>query len=300
MSIVVVGAKGQLGWELCRRAKPAGFDVIALDLPEFDIADNHGVQKTLNRPDISLVINASAYTAVDQAESEVELALAVNRDGPAYLASACAATGIPLIHVSTDYVFDGCKNSPYSENDPACPLGVYGKSKVEGEVKVRECLPEHIILRTAWLYGVQGNNFVKTMIRLGKEQTRLRVVADQYGGPTFAGDLADAIFTIAGRIHESDNIPWGTYHFCGQGITSWHGFTEEILTIAKQYISLKVEEVEAITTSDYPTPAQRPAYSAFDCSLINTLFGIKPRPWQESLEEMIRYMFSDENQNLEP
>ena len=295
MKIVLVGAKGQLGWELCRRAKPAGFDVIALDLPEFDISDNDCVQKTLNRPDISWVINASAYTAVDQAESEVELAFAVNRDGPAYLASACAAAGIPLIHVSTDYVFDGCKASPYSEEDPVCPLGVYGRSKVEGEVKVRELLSEHIILRTAWLYGVHGNNFVKTMLRLGKEQDLIRVVADQYGGPTFAGDLADAILSIAGRIHETDNIPWGTYHFCGQGITTWHGFTEEILAIAKQHISLKVEKVEAITTSDYPTPAQRPANSAFDCSLINTHFGIRPRPWQESLEEVIRYMFSSQN-----
>ncbi len=292
MKIVVVGAKGQLGWELCRRTKHAGFDVIALDLPEFDIADNDCVQKTLNRSDILLVINASAYTAVDQAESEVELAFAVNRDGPAFLASACAAAEIPLIHVSTDYVFDGCKKSPYSEDDPVCPIGVYGKSKVEGEVKIRELLPEHIILRTAWLYGVHGNNFVKTMLRLGKEQDLIRVVADQYGGPTFAGDLADAILSIAGRIHESDNISWGTYHFCGQGVTTWHGFTEEILAIARQHIPLKVEKVEAITTSDYPTPAQRPANSSFDCTLINTHFGISPRPWQESLEEMIRYMLS--------
>ncbi len=293
MKIVVVGANGQLGWELCRRAKPAGFDVIALDLPEFDIADSNCVQKKLNRADISLVINASAYTAVDQAESEEGLALAVNRDGPAYLASACAAAGIPLVHVSTDYVFDGCKDRPYSEDDTACPLGVYGKSKVEGEIKVRELLSEHIILRTAWLYGVHGNNFVKTMIRLGKEQSRLRVVADQYGGPTFAGDLADAVLTIAGRIRESNQIPWGTYHFCGQGTTSWHGFTEEIVAIAKQYVPLKVEKVEAITTSDYPTPAQRPANSAFDCSLINKHFGIAPRPWQESLQEMIRYILFD-------
>ncbi len=293
MKIVVVGANGQLGWELCRQAKPAGFDVMALDLPEFDITDNDCVQKTLNRHDISLVINASAYTAVDQAESEVGLAFAVNRDGPACLASTCAAAGIPLIHVSTDYVFDGCKKSSYSEDAQVCPLGVYGKSKVEGEVKVRALLQEHIILRTAWLYGVHGNNFVKTMLRLGKEQELIRVVADQYGCPTFAGDLADAILTIVGRIHETDNIPWGTYHYCGQGITTWHGFTEKIIAIAKQHISLKVEKVEAITTSDYPTPAQRPANSAFDCSLINTHFGISPRPWQESLEEMIRYTLSN-------
>lgn len=293
MKIVVVGANGQLGWELCRRAKPAGLDVMALDLPGFDITDNDCVQKKLNRPDISLVINASAYTAVDQAESEIGLAFAVNRDGPAYLASACAEAGIPLIHVSTDYVFDGCKKSPYSADDPVCPLGVYGKSKVDGEVKIRELLSEHIILRTAWLYGVHGNNFVKTMLRLGKEQELIRVVADQYGGPTFAGDLAEGILTIAGRIHEAgNNIPWGTYHFCGKGITTWHGFTEKILELASRHTSLKVKKVEAIPTSDYPTPVERPANSVLDCSLINAHFGISPRPWQESLEEMIRDMLS--------
>ena len=295
MKIMVIGANGQLGWELCRRGIEAGFDILPLDLPEFDITDRSSVQEAVARQDVSLVINASAYTAVDQAESETELAFAINRDGPSYLASACGDAGIPLIHISTDYVFDGSTKNPYSETDPVCPLGVYGKSKVEGEKKVRELLDEHIILRTAWLYGVHGNNFVKTMLRLGKEQELLRVVADQYGCPTFAGDLADAILNIAARICGADNITWGTYHYCSKGKTTWHGFTEKIFELARRLIPLKVKKVEPITTQEYPTPAKRPADSALDCSMINDRLGISPRAWEDSLEKMIERTLSDEN-----
>jgi len=296
MKILVIGANGQLGWELCKRGVRAGFDVLPLDLPEFDITDRSSVQKTVARQNVSLAINASAYTAVDLAESEVELAFAINRDGPSYLASACGNAGIPLIHISTDYVFDGKTRNPYSETDPVCPLGVYGKSKAEGEKKVRDLLDEHIILRTAWLYGVHGNNFVKTMLRLGKEQERLRVVADQYGCPTFAGDLADAILIIAARICGADNITWGTYHYCSKGKTTWHGLTEKIFELARPHISLKVKKVEPITTQEYPTPAKRPANSALNCSMIHDRFGISPRPWEESLEKMIARALSGENE----
>jgi dTDP-4-dehydrorhamnose reductase len=287
MRVLVIGANGQLGWELCKRGKNDGFDIVPLDLPGFDITHRSAVQDRVSQAGASLVINAAAYTAVDQAESEPELAFAINRDGPAYLASSCANAGIPLIHISTDYVFDGNKESPYLETDPICPLGVYGKSKADGEIEVRKHLQEHIILRTAWLYGVHGNNFVKAMLRLGGKQEFIRVVADQYGCPTYAGDLADAILNIAHRLREGRNIIWGTYHCCGKGGTSWHGFAEKIFELARQYVSLMVEEVEPIATADYPTPARRPASSVLACSLIGKCLGIRPRSWQDGLRDMI-------------
>ena len=297
MKILVIGANGQLGWELSRRAPARGFDTIPLDLPEFDITDRSRIQKQLGQHGASLVINASAHTAVDQAESEKELAFSINRDGPANLARFCAEAKIPLIHISTDYVFDGTKKGLYSETDPMRPLGVYGKSKADGETSVREHLREHIILRTSWLYGIHGRNFVKTMLRLGKDQDLVRVVADQYGCPTYAGDLADAILVIAGRVRDGKNIAWGTYHYCCEGETSWHGFAEKIFELARQYVPVKVKKVAAITTEDYPVPAKRPARSGLDCSFIERQFGINPRPWQESLEEMIAHMFDSKDEN---
>jgi len=294
---LIIGANGQLGWELVRRGETLGFDILPLDLPEFDITDRTHVQKQVMRPGVSLVINAAAHTAVDRAESEAALAFAINRDGPSYLASSCAEAGIPLIHISTDYVFDGNKKSPYSEKDPVCPLGVYGISKADGETEIRNRLKKHVILRTSWLYGVHGHNFVKTMLRLGKEQNLVRVVNDQYGCPTYAGDLADAVLAIAGRIQEGNRISWGTYHYCCNGDTTWYDFAVKIFELARQYIPLKIEKVVPITTEEYPLPAKRPARSALDCSFIETQFNINPRPWQEGLEEMIHRLFSNEDEN---
>ena len=291
MKILAIGSNGQLGWELCTRGKNHGFDITPLDIPEFDITDHAVVKKAVKQPDISLVINASAYTAVDKAESEPELAFAINRNGPAYLASSCAEAGIPLIHISTDYVFDGTKEGPYLETDPVSPLGVYGKSKAEGEAKVRDILKEHIIIRTAWLYGIHGNNFVKTMLRLGKEKETLRVVADQYGCPTCAADLAEAILTIAGQIKERHDIHWGTYHYCAEGKTTWHGFAEKIFELARQYDSFSIKKVEPIATAEYPTPAKRPLNSVMDCSMLTKNFGVSPAQWHESLLSMVYEMF---------
>jgi dTDP-4-dehydrorhamnose reductase len=266
--------------------------MVGLDLPGFDITDFSTVKKKVRQAGISLVINAAAYTAVDQAESEPKLAFAVNRDGPAYLASCCAEVGIPLLHVSTDYVFDGNKKGPYFETDPVSPLGVYGKSKAAGETEVRGHLKEHIILRTAWLYGINGHNFVKTMLRLGREKEVLRVVADQYGCPTYAADLAEVILTVAAQIGEQRDIIWGTYHYCGKGVTTWHGFAEKIFDLAREHCSLAVKEVIPITTPEYPTPAKRPANSVLDCSLFTKHFAVHPRPWQESLADMINRLLS--------
>ncbi|MGM0384148.1 MAG: dTDP-4-dehydrorhamnose reductase [Thermodesulfobacteriota bacterium] len=295
MKAIVIGANGQLGWEVCHRGAKQGFEIVALDIPEFDITDSYAVEKAVSRSGISLVINASAYTAVDKAESEPELAFAVNRDGPAYLASSCAKIGLPLIHISTDYVFDGNKQDPYLETDPTSPLGVYGKSKAAGEKQVSDILKTHVILRTAWLYGIHGNNFVKTMLRLGKEKEVVRVVADQYGCPTYAADLADAVIAIATHIRENRDVVWGTYHYCGRGVTTWYGFTEVIFGLAKQYDSLMVKKIVPITTEEYPTPAKRPANSVMDCSLLTQNFNINLRPWQESLADMISSLFSQIN-----
>jgi dTDP-4-dehydrorhamnose reductase len=287
VKLLVIGENGQLGWEVCRKGKNQGIDMSGLDLPDFDVTEPSAVKKAVHQADVSLVINASAYTAVDTAESEPEVAFAVNRDGPAYLAASCAEIGIPLIQISTDYVFDGTKKGPYLETEPVSPLGVYGKSKVAGETEIRDNLKEHIIIRTAWLYGLHGNNFVKTMLRLGKEKEVLSVVADQYGCPTYAADLAAAIVTIATQISEQRDVSWGTYHYCGKGVTNWHGFAQAIFNLANQYDTFQVKKVVPISTSEFPTPAKRPANSGMDCSLITKNFGISLRPWQESLADMV-------------
>ena len=289
MKILLTGAYGQVGWELTRRSRKRGFAVEATDVDVFDITDPRAVEEKVCGQGWELVVNCAAYTAVDRAESEPELALAVNRDGPANLAAACGKAHIPLVHISTDYVFDGSKQGPYRETDPVLPLGVYGRSKAEGDTEVRSRLREHIILRTSWVYGVHGNNFVKTMLRLGQERRVLRVVNDQRGCPTNAADLAEVILAIAGRC---DRHPWGTYHYSGKGVTTWHGFAEAIFAEAQKYTSLLVERVEPIPSSQYPTPAKRPANSVLDCSLFTSTFGIEPRPWRESLAEVIHGLFS--------
>ena len=239
------------------------------------------------------MINAAAYTAVDRAESEPAQAYAVNRDGSANLADFCEQAATPLIYVSTDYVFDGSKAGPYTDDDPVAPLGVYGQSKEAGETEVRRRIQEHLIIRTAWLYGVHGHNFVKTMLRFGKERKTMRVVDDQTGCPTAAADLADAILLITDRIPSMKKIPWGTYHYCGGGSTTWHGFAKAIFKIAEKYEALSVREVIPITSDEFPTPVKRPTNSVLDCSKIERNFGICPRPWVESLTEMIDAVYGE-------
>jgi dTDP-4-dehydrorhamnose reductase len=297
MKVLVTGANGQVGWELSRRGARKGSDILELDRAALDITDQSAVKRMVGRSGAALAVNGAAYTAVDQAESESEQAFAANRDGSANLASACAEAGIPLIHISTDFVFDGEKKGPYLETDQVSPLSVYGKSKAAGEVAVRERLREHIILRTSWVYGVHGRNFVKTMLRLGREKDVIQVVADQYGCPTYAADLADTILKIAAQMRENRKIAWGTYHYCGKGVTSWYGLAKEVLSLAKRYTSLRVKTIEAISTADYPTPAKRPLNSALDCSLVEKTFDIHPKPWRESLAHMIKMMFSVEKSN---
>ena len=292
--IAIIGSNGQLGWELVRKAENRGYEVLPLDFPEIDIAQPATIKGKLSLKNLSLVVNAAAYTAVDPAESEPNKAYAVNRDGAAYLADFCAQVSLPLIHVSTDYVFDGSQTGPYCENDPVAPLGVYGQSKEAGESEVRRRLREHLIIRTAWLYGVHGHNFVKTMLRLGKERDIIKVVDDQTGCPTYAADLADTILLMTDHILSGKKIPWDTYHFCGGGSTTWHGFAEAIFKIAKKYEAFSVQEVIPITSDEYPTPVKRPTNSVLDCSKIKKNFGICPSPWIKSLTDMIDALYARE------
>ena len=289
--IAIIGSNGQLGWELVRRGESRGLQILALDYPEIDIGDPSSIDSRIESSEIDFIINAAAYTAVDRAESEPETAFAVNREGPAHLADRCRKRGIPLIHVSTDYVFDGTKPDAYIEEDPVAPLGVYGQSKAAGEVEVRKRLPKHFILRTAWLAGVHGHNFVKTMLKLGREKDTLRVVSDQFGCPTIAADLAEAILKMVRQVEKNQPVKWGTYHYCGAGKTTWHGFAEAVFGIAGQYEKFAVKEIVPISTAEYPTPVKRPANSVLDCSKIEKYFNIRPRPWRESLTEMIERLY---------
>jgi dTDP-4-dehydrorhamnose reductase len=292
MKILVTGANGQLGRELVRLGRRTNFEVHGLSHRQLDVTKKSQIYQIFDRTSPSLVINAAAYTQVDRAETEPHLAYAVNQKGPADLARYCADNHLTLIHISTDYVFDGTKGRPYDEDDSMAPLGIYGQSKARGETAVRAILPSHIIVRTAWLYGVYGNNFVKTILKLASEKTALRVVADQFGSPTGAADLAEAILSIARKIRAKEKFDWGTYHYCCRGITTWHGLAEKILELAAPYTALRTRKVTAITTPEWPTPAKRPPYSVLNCTRLKSQFGIEPPPWEKSLKHTIERIFT--------
>jgi dTDP-4-dehydrorhamnose reductase len=292
MKLLLLGAGGQVGRELRRLAWPRDWRLAAFDHARLDIADGAAVFATIARERPDAVVNAAAYTMVDRAESDAETAWAANCAGPANLATACRERAIPFIHLSTDYVFDGSKSGPYREDDPVAPLGVYGDSKEAGERAVRAAHGEHVILRTAWIYSAHGNNFVKTMLRLAAERPVLRVVADQIGSPTSAGDIAAAIRAVLDHI-AAGRTAWGTYHFAGAGAVSWHGFAEATFELAAPWRG-PPPRVEAIATADYPTAARRPANSMLDCARIGAAYGIVPRPWRQALAAVIGQLFDAE------
>lgn len=289
--LLLTGAGGQVGYEVARLAAEQRFPLIALTRQQLDIGDTDAVRRVMAETQPALVINGAAYTAVDRAEQEIETAMRTNRQGPANLASTCHDHHIPLIHLSTDYIFDGSKIGAYREEDPAAPTGVYGLSKWEGEREVRARLAQHLIIRVSWVFGPHGNNFVKTMLRLAAERNELKVVADQRGCPTCATHIAEDILTLAHKIREGADITWGTYHFCGMPETTWHGFAETIISEACKIGLLDhAIPVHPITTSQYPTPARRPENSVLDCRKIMQNFDIQLPDWHQGLTTMLTQM----------
>lgn len=290
VKVLITGAAGQVGSELVKLA-PAGFEVVGYNSSELDITDVQQVLQIVAEQAPALIINAAAYTAVDKAESDAERAYAVNETGVKNLAQAALTLNIPLFHISTDYVFDGTATEPYKETDTVGPTGVYGASKLAGEQALADSGVKHIILRTSWVFGAEGNNFVKTMLRLGKERDTLGVVADQLGCPTSAGSIAKVLWQMAQKLNAEGGLPSGIYHFSNLPATTWHGFACEIFKQAVELGMLnKVPKVNTIKTTDYPTPAKRPARSVMDVSALQNLLGSCVASWQQELSAVLKQL----------
>ncbi len=290
--ILLTGGSGQLATAL---AAAATVPICHLGRPAFDFDRPESIGAAFRQANPWLVVNAAAYTAVDAAEKDAAAAYRANRDGPAELARLCEAAGIPLIHISTDYVFDGTKGEPYVETDPVAPQCVYGASKLAGEAAVLDACARAVVLRTSWVYAPTGRNFVRTMLTLGKTRDRLTVVADQKGCPTTAQDLAVAILAIAARIAETgwQDAYAGVFHAAGTGWTTWHGLASAVFAEAARH-GARVPRVDPITTADYPTPAKRPADSRLDCAKLAALFGVRLPEWRPSLARTIDAIFAAE------
>ena len=285
--ILITGGSGQVGH--CLKAQLEGCAELSVpDSSALNIADRRSVRQAVEtfRPDY--IINAAAYTAVDKAESDAERAFAVNRDGARYLAEAAEAAGAAMLHISTDYVFNGAGRAPYDEAAPTAPQNIYGASKLAGEQAVLAACRRAVVMRTSWVFGAHGQNFVKTMLRLGRERDSLGIVADQYGAPTAAADITAALITIV-RRHTPEQLAEraGIYHYCGSPYASWFEFAETIFAeAAAQGVLAKIPAVKPIATADYPTPAKRPADSRLDCGKIRTVFGIGPCDWHSALSDL--------------
>lgn len=290
MKVLITGKNGQVGSCLVSQlSNMTEINFLALGREELDITDAEQVSKIVDEYKPSIIINAAAYTAVDKAESEVELANAINNFGPKNLAKAAAQVNAAIIHISTDYVFSGSKDGWYTETDEVNPQGVYGQTKLAGEQSVVQECDAHIILRTAWVFSEFGNNFVKTMLRLAQTRNTLGVVGDQFGGPTYAGDIAKTIVSIAQQLQQG-STKFGVYNYSGYPHVSWQEFASEIFekAFAKNLIQSPVM-VNSILTVDYPTPAKRPANSKLDCSKITTDFSIQPSDWKAALNNIQQY-----------
>ncbi|HEY9213209.1 MAG TPA: dTDP-4-dehydrorhamnose reductase [Ancylobacter sp.] len=283
--ILLLGAGGQVGREIAALAAERAMPLTALDRAGVDITNADAIARAMDAHEPDIVINAAAYTAVDRAESEPERAILINATAPGLIAAACARHGAGLIHISTDYVFDGTKAGAYVESDPIAPLGVYGASKAAGEAAVRDALDKHLIVRTAWVYGAYGNNFLKTMLRLASERDRLTIVADQRGCPTATRDIAEGVLAAAEALKAGTASP-GTYHLAGTGVTTWFDFAREIIGRAARHTG-KLPAMVPITTVDYPTPARRPANSELSSELFAAAFGFRAAPWQQRVAEVV-------------
>jgi dTDP-4-dehydrorhamnose reductase len=286
--ILVTGGQGQLASALAISS-----DVDRVGRPTFDFDHPETIAAAFRAAAPRLVVNAAAYTAVDAAENDAEAAYRANRDGPAILAALCAEADVPLIHISTDYVFDGGKTDPYVESDPVSPQGVYGASKLAGEQAVLQSNAKAVILRTAWVYAATGKNFVRTMLTVGKTRDRLTVVADQHGCPTAAADLADAVLAIVARLDQTGWTPAyrGIFHAAGTGATNWFGLAVATFEEAKRH-GMAVPSVAPIQTADWPTPAKRPANSRLDCTRLYDVFGVRLPQWRDSLTRTVDAIFA--------
>lgn len=287
--IAVTGANGQLGRKIVELFSDyshlRSFDKVALD-----ITDQQQVNDVLGEFKPDFIINAAAYTAVDKAELEIDQADKLNHLGPLYLGKVAEQLGAVLIHISTDYVFNGLKEEPYCENDPTEPQNQYGLSKLLGEKAIAEVCKKHIIIRTAWVFSEHGHNFVKTMLRLGQSRRELSIVSDQYGGPTYAGDIALAIRKVIDVIVNAGEARWGIYHFCGMPYISWYDFSKEIFSCAVNSKQIpEAPKLNAINSASYPTPAKRPAFSKLDCRKIESEFGVNCSNWQGALHHVIAH-----------
>lgn len=296
LRLLITGCNGQVGWHLQRTLAPMG-EVTAIDIEQVDLTDARAVSRTVREIAPDIVVNAAAYTAVDKAESETELARAINVGAPAQIAEECHRSGALLVHYSTDYVYDGSKPTPYDERDTTGPLSIYGETKLAGDQAIQASGCAHIILRTTWVYDIRGKNFLRTVIRLAQEKEELRIVGDQYGAPTWARGLAEATSIILGRCleHKSETGEWrtGIFHLTASGQTSWAGFAQAILEDYAAFrpsegsgefgAPLKTQTVSAITTAEYPTPARRPRNSVLSNAQVQTTFGIKMPDWRDQL-----------------
>lgn len=281
--ILLLGKNGQVGWELHRTLTPLA-EIVALDYPEVDFTDATSLRRVVstNRPDV--VVNAAAYTAVDKAESEAELCQRINAIAPGILAEETKKCGALIVHYSTDYIFNGKKTTPYVETDPPNPLGTYGRSKLAGDQSVQDSGADYLTFRLCWVYGARGQNFMLTMQRLARERQKLRVVCDQFGCPTWSRMIAETTsLALLQVLASKDRASFtGCYHLAASGQTNWHRFALRIIELMPD-AERKCQEVEAITTAEYPTPAQRPAYSVLDCSKLKRTFGLQLPNWESSL-----------------
>ena len=291
MKLLITGSLGQVGRCLVEQLNGmTGVEFLALDREELDITNESAVSALVTSFSPDVIINAAAHTAVDKAEEEVDLSYAINRDGPANLAKAANKVGAAMLHISTDYVFAGNKDGEYVECDETGPQGVYGESKLAGEIAVAQVCKRHVILRTAWVFSEHGGNFVKSMLRLAQSRDALGIVADQFGGPTYAGDIASALLHIAVAITKENNAGFGIYHYSGKPNVSWYDFANTIFVEAKQQgVLTTAMTVNPIATSDYPTPAKRPANSKLNNDKIYGQFGIHPCDWQLALKNLKDY-----------
>lgn len=297
LTILVAGRAGQVARALSDADIPAGVEIVALGRPDLDLLDPASIDRAMNRVSPDVVINAAAYTAVDQAEADVANAFAVNTDGAAFLAKAATERGAPILHLSTDYVFDGSKSGPYVEADPVAPLGVYGASKLAGEQAVAAANPNYFILRTAWVYSPVGKNFVKTMLRLAETRDEVGVVADQIGNPTSAADIAAGLVAMARQIaSDPAGAAPGIYHMTAAGEASWADFAEAIF-VASAALGGPSARVNRIGSSEFPTPVKRPANSRLDCSRLSAAFGVTLPAWQGSTQTCVKELIGTRGWN---